>query len=179
MPELDLGNVKGPQGKSAYQSALDAGYSGSEEAFNKAMAKAPDAVLYTAQSLTDEQKAQARTNIGAGTVQSAVLFTSQNLDNVQQQQARENIFAAPADKFPYFGVSIETAVEKTFEVPSSWRTYLVVSTYYEQLGIWMVLPQAQVVTPVVANSAVTITCEPGKIHTKGARAITIIYLGTS
>lgn len=65
MPELDLGNVKGPQGKSAYQSALDAGYSGSEEAFNTAMAKAPDAVLYTAQNLTDEQKAQARGNINA------------------------------------------------------------------------------------------------------------------
>ena len=65
MPELDLGNVKGPQGKSAYQSALDAGYSGSEEAFNAAMAKAPDAVLYTAQSLSDAQKAQARTNINA------------------------------------------------------------------------------------------------------------------
>lgn len=65
MPELDLGNVKGPQGKSAYQSALDAGYSGSEEAFNTAMAKAPDAVLYTAQSLTDVQKVQARGNINA------------------------------------------------------------------------------------------------------------------
>lgn len=65
MPELDLGNVKGPQGKSAYQSALDAGYSGSEEAFNTAMAKAPDAVLYTAQSLSDAQKAQARGNINA------------------------------------------------------------------------------------------------------------------
>lgn len=65
MPELDLGNVKGPQGKSAYQSALDAGYSGSEEAFNTAMAKAPDAVLYTAQSLSDTQKSQARGNINA------------------------------------------------------------------------------------------------------------------
>nr|DAR49809.1 MAG TPA: hypothetical protein [Caudoviricetes sp.] len=65
MPELDLGNVKGPQGKSAYQSALDAGYSGSEEAFNTAMAKAPDAVLYMAQNLTDAQKAQARGNINA------------------------------------------------------------------------------------------------------------------
>lgn len=78
MPELDLGNVKGPQGKSAYQSALDAGYSGSEEAFNTAMAKAPDAVLYTAQSLTDEQKAQARTNIGAANkeTQEKVLTTT-------------------------------------------------------------------------------------------------------
>ena len=68
MPELDLGNVKGPQGKSAYQSALDAGYSGSEETFNTAMANAPDAVLYTAQSLTDEQKAQAQANIGVDAI---------------------------------------------------------------------------------------------------------------
>lgn len=95
MPELDLGNVKGPQGKSAYQSALDAGYSGSEEAFNTAMAKAPDAVLYTAQSLTDEQKAQARTNIGADTVQGAVLYTPQSLTDDQKSQARSNIKAAP------------------------------------------------------------------------------------
>lgn len=95
MPELDLGNVKGPQGKSAYQSALDAGYSGSEEAFNTAMAKAPDAVLYTAQSLTDEQKAQARTNIGADTVQGAVLYTPQTLSDGQKTQARGNINAAP------------------------------------------------------------------------------------
>lgn len=132
-----------------------------------------------AQSLTDEQKAQARGNIGAGTVQSAVLYAPQNLDNVQQQQARENIFAAPADKFPYFAVDTGTTVEKTFEIPEKWKTYLVVSTYLNQLGMWMVLPQGRAVTPVVANSAVTITCEPGKIHTKGAQVITIIYLGTS
>lgn len=179
MPELDLGNVKGPQGKSAYQSALDAGFSGSEEAFNIAMAKAPDAVLYTAQSLTDEQKAQARGNIGAGIMQSAVLYTSQNLNNVQQQQARENIFAAPADKFPYFAVLTGATKEKTFEVETSWRTYLVVSTYSTQLGMWMVLPNDKVVIPVVENSAITITCETGKIHTKGAQVITIIYLGNS
>jgi len=90
MPELDLGNVKGPQGKSAYQSALDAGYSGSEEAFNTAMAKAPDAVLYTAQSLTDEQKAQVRTNINAAPggfglgSDSKILTPSDNLDILMQ-----------------------------------------------------------------------------------------------
>lgn len=78
MPELDLGNVKGPQGKSAYQSALDAGYSGSEEAFNTAMAKAPDAVLYTAQSLSDAQKERARGNIGA-----AKAYTTQPIAEVQ------------------------------------------------------------------------------------------------
>lgn len=132
-----------------------------------------------AQTLTDTQKQQARANIGAGTVQSVVLYTPQNLNSEQQQQARENIFAAPADKFPYFSVSTGTAKEKTFEVPSTWRTYLVVSTYLGQLGMWMVLPNGNVVVPIVENSAVTITCEVGKIHTKGAQDITIIYLGNS
>ena len=112
-------------------------------------------------------------------ISDAVSITPQTLSAIQQQQARENIFAAPADKFPYFSVSTGTTMEETFEIPNSWRTYLVISTYYEKLGIWMVLPQAQVVIPVVENSAVTITCEPGKIHTKGAQVITIIYLGNS
>lgn len=154
-----VGNLQGP-----------AGPTGGEDNF----------VRYdAAQTLTDEQKAQARTNIGADTVQDAVLYTPQNLSNVQQQQARKNIFAAPADKFPYFAVPTGTAMEKTFEVPSVWRTYLVVSTYAGQLGMWMVLPNNNVVVPIVENSAVTITCEVGKIHTKGAQVITIIYLGDS
>lgn len=46
-----------------------------------------------AQSLTDEQKAQARTNIGAATVQGAVLYTPQNLSNQEKNQARRNISA--------------------------------------------------------------------------------------
>ena len=48
-----------------------------------------------AQSLTDEQKAQARTNIGADTVQGAVLYTPQTLSDDQKAQARGNINAAP------------------------------------------------------------------------------------
>ncbi len=48
-----------------------------------------------AQSLTDEQQAQARTNIGADTVQGAVLYTSQSLTDGQKTQARGNIGAAP------------------------------------------------------------------------------------
>lgn len=48
-----------------------------------------------AQSLTDEQKAQARTNIGADTVQGAVLYTPQSLTDDQKTQARGNIGAAP------------------------------------------------------------------------------------
>ena len=54
----------------------------------------PDsAVLYTPQALTNEQKAQARTNIGADTVQGAVLYTPQTLTNEQKAQARTNIGA--------------------------------------------------------------------------------------
>lgn len=109
----------------------------------------------------------------------AVSITPQTLSAIQQQQARENIFAAPADKFPYFAVPTGATKEKTFEVETSWRTYLVVSTYSTQLGMWMVLPNDTVVIPVVENSAITITCETGKIHTKGAQVITIIYLGNS
>lgn len=104
---------------------------------------------------------------------------AQNLTYAQKAQARENIFAAPADKFPYFAAPTGATKEKTFEVPSVWRTYLVVSTYYEQLGIWMVLPNGGVVVPIVENSVVTVTCEKGKIHIKGASVITIIYLGNS
>ena len=50
-----------------------------------------------AQSLTDEQKAQARTNIGADTVQGAVRYdVAQSLTDTQKTQARGNIEAAPA-----------------------------------------------------------------------------------
>ena len=52
----------------------------------------PDsAVLYTPQALTNEQKAQARTNIGADTVQGAVLYTPQTLSDAQKEQAQANI----------------------------------------------------------------------------------------
>lgn len=48
-----------------------------------------------AQELTDEQKAQARANIGANTVQGAVLYTPQTLNDEQKAQAIGNINAAP------------------------------------------------------------------------------------
>lgn len=178
-----VGNLQGPAGSQGEKG--DKGDKGDTGATGPQGPEGPvggasNFVRYdAAQALTDEQKAQARTNIGADTVQGAVLYTPQNLSNVQQQQARENIFAASADKFPYFAVPTGTAMEKTFEVPSAWRTYLVVSTYMGQLGMWMVLPNNNVVVPIVENSAVTITCEVGKIHTKGAQVITIIYLGNS
>ncbi len=78
--------VKGTDGKNAYQTATEAGYSGTETAFNTALKEVPGhiangdihvtseqktawngAVRYdAAQSLTDAQKAQARGNIEAG-----------------------------------------------------------------------------------------------------------------
>lgn len=54
----------------------------------------PNAVLFTEQNLTEEQKAQARENIGAaeeGTVEGAVLYTEQILQPEQKNQARKNI----------------------------------------------------------------------------------------
>lgn len=116
---------------------------------------------------------------GTGTVR---YDAAQNLTDAQKTRARKNIDAAAANLSPYvayFAVNTKDTKEKTFEVARSWRTYLVVSTYAGQLGMWMVLPNANVVIPVVENSAITITCEVGKIHTKGAQVITIIYLGDS
>lgn len=116
---------------------------------------------------------------GAGTVR---YDAAQSLTDAQKTRARKNIDAAAANLSPYvayFAVNTGDTKEKTFEVATSWRTYLVVSTYAGQLGMWMVLPNGNVVVPIVENSAVTITCEVGKIHTKGAQVITIIYLGNS
>ena len=71
-----VGNLQGP-----------AGPTGGEDNF----------VRYdAAQTLTDEQKAQARTNIGADTVQGAVRYdAAQTLADAQKKQARANIAAAP------------------------------------------------------------------------------------
>lgn len=80
--------VKGTDGKSAYQTAVETGYSGTETAFNTALKDVPGhitngdihvtpeektewngSVRYdAAQSLSDDQKTQARSNIGAGSV---------------------------------------------------------------------------------------------------------------
>lgn len=102
--------VKGTDGKSAYQTAVEAGYSGTETAFNTALKDVPghiangdihvteeqkaawnSSVRYdAAQSLTDAQKTQARGNIGAapdgfGLGGSATLLTSaDNLDTLMK-----------------------------------------------------------------------------------------------
>ena len=56
----------GADGKSAYETASDSGYVGSEAQFGRDLADVQNAVKYnTPQTLTDEQKQQARYNIGA------------------------------------------------------------------------------------------------------------------
>lgn len=67
-----------------------------------------------AQTLTDEQKAQARTNIGADTVQGAVRYdAAQSLTDAQKTQARTNINAAPGGfgLGAFQGVALESSVE--------------------------------------------------------------------
>lgn len=88
------GNLQGPEGKQGIQ-----GPDGKQGPEGKQGPPGPvggssNFVRYDeAQSLTDEQKAQARTNIGADTVQGAVLYTPQELSNSQKTQARNNISA--------------------------------------------------------------------------------------
>lgn len=56
----------GADGKSAYETASASGYDGSEAQFGRDLADVQNAVKYNApQTLTDAQKAQARTNINA------------------------------------------------------------------------------------------------------------------
>lgn len=58
-------------------------------------------VLYTEQTLTEEQKAQARANIGvdeSGNTDSAVLYTEQKLTDGQKAQARTNIGAVSIEE---------------------------------------------------------------------------------
>ena len=134
---------------------------------------------YYGSKFSGEEIAALLGGAGTGTVR---YDAAQNLTDAQKTRARKNIDAAAANLSPYvayFAVNTKDTKEKTFEVTRSWRTYLVVSTYAGQLGMWMVLPNDNVVIPVVENSAITITCEVGKIHTKGAQVITIIYLGDS
>lgn len=60
-----LAGLNGTDGKSAFELALDAGYTGTEEDYRAAAAQIAQALRYTAQKLTEAQKAQARENIDA------------------------------------------------------------------------------------------------------------------
>ena len=71
-----------------YKEKLDSLAPGSGGGSGGAEVIAKDAVLYTEQSLTEEQKAQARENIG---VEDILLYTEQTLTEEQKVQVRENI----------------------------------------------------------------------------------------
>lgn len=60
-----LAGLNGKDGKSAFELAVEAGYTGSEEDYRAAAAQIAQALRYTAQELTEAQKAQARENIAA------------------------------------------------------------------------------------------------------------------
>ena len=108
------GSAVAPTGSVPTYQEILALYAEMEEATEAAEAVVTKSVRYdTSQSLTDAQKAQARTNIGAAAAEKAVSVESQSFTDVQKAQARTNIGAAEAEK----AVSVEsqsfTDVQKT------------------------------------------------------------------
>ena len=99
------GNTVGtttPRANLGQEDPTRADYVVGRDAFLEAIAnlKPNDAVQYTAQDLTDAQKAQARANIGAlsqndvdSRIEDTVRYTDQSLTNAQKTQARKNIGA--------------------------------------------------------------------------------------
>lgn len=79
--------VKGTDGKSAYQTAVEAGYSGTETAFNSALKEVPEHIDNNDIHVTAEQK-----TAWNGSVR---YDAAQSLTNDQKTQARDNINAAP------------------------------------------------------------------------------------
>ena len=107
-----------------------------EEKAQLAVERVQKAVLHTKQTLTEEQKRQARENIGAGTSsfsgsyddltgkpvipqvpQDIVKYSQQTLTEEQKQQARENIGAGTSS----FSGSYDELTDKP-ELPSTWVT---------------------------------------------------------
>ena len=107
-----------------------------EEKAQSAVERVQKAVLHTRQTLTEEQKQQARENIGAGTSsfsgsydeltdkpvipqvpQDIVKYSQQTLTEEQKRQARENIGAGTSS----FGGSYDELTDKP-ELPSTWVT---------------------------------------------------------
>lgn len=118
---VDNGNLQGPEGKQGIQ-----GPDGKQGPEGKQGPPGPvggssNFVRYdAAQELTDEQKAQARANIGADTVQGAVRYdAAQSLSDAQMEQARSNIGAAPSSGglgvgLSYVGANSASETYETF-----------------------------------------------------------------
>lgn len=103
----------------------------------------PCAVLYKPQSLNEEQKAQARENIGVtnsgGSTEGAVLYTAQTLTEEQKAQARENIGAAEASGEWECIQKICFGYEMLTEKPDDWETNKT-SYYYSSENSSKMLP---------------------------------------
>lgn len=89
------GSAVAPTGSVPTYQEIIAQYDEMVEATEAAEAVVTKSVRYdTSQSLTDAQKAQARTNMGAADAEKAVSVESQSFTAAQKAQARENIRAA-------------------------------------------------------------------------------------
>ena len=92
-------------------------------------------VLYVPQTLTTAQKQQARTNIGAISLDDvviptidAVLYTAQTLTNLQQSQARTNIGAHSTDSFNSLAITKVSADHDKIEMKNQLNA--VIKTLY-------------------------------------------------
>lgn len=93
----NTGSAVAPTGSVPTYQEILALYAEMEEATEAAEAVVTKSVRYdTSQSLTDAQKAQARTNIGAADSAKSVSVESQSFTDAQKEQARANIDAASA-----------------------------------------------------------------------------------
>lgn len=105
----------------AKQDAADSAASAAEAAATAAEAGAAalNAVQFVEQGLTNSQKAQARTNIGAvgpddvPTLDTVVQVTAQSFNNAQKSQARDNIGAASSDSLEAMADDVVTLSEQT------------------------------------------------------------------
>lgn len=93
-------------------------------------------VLYVPQTLTTAQKQQARTNIGAISLDdvviptiNAVLYTAQTLTNLQQSQARTNIGAHSTDSFNSLAITKVSADQDKIEMKNQLNA--VIKTLYK------------------------------------------------
>lgn len=96
--------VKGSDGKSAYQTATEAGYSGTETAFNTALKDVPGHIANGDIHVTEEQKTAWNSSVRYDAPQS--------LTDAQKTQARGNIDAAPGG-FGLGGVLVVDAPENS------------------------------------------------------------------
>lgn len=151
-----VGNLQGPEGSQGEKG--DKGDKGNTGATGPQGPEGPvggasNFVRYdAAQTLTDEQKQQARTNIGADTVQGAVLYTPQSLTDDQKTQARGNIEAAPAgfgvgeivSDTPTIGTLAELDATEKSGLYYCYMSEAIESFAYGQYGMVLVLSTAGV-----------------------------------